>query len=380
VRTLVLVAVAACSDPGTDVVGPFRGPVQRFVVDSITIPRDTQTSDAFAGDPDGDGTPENQLGVVTAVLGTTGDLTIDAPDMILSGALASTIEIQGDDRAGVSYFGAEGDAAIVAGGRFEAGAFRSNRTSETRVPGRATVRLPIFTNADPLALEIDGLELDLDPDGAGGYTGVVRGGIREEHARSVSYIGLIQMFETEPTRHLVFARLIDTNHDGILAREEVDETVIALLVSAEIQLFDGTRYAPQPGSPLPDSISVAFGIHLSPCPDGRCTTGTPATPCRDRVRDGDETDVDCGGSCQTCAAAKTCSVPADCQSGTCTAGRCGAASCTNGRRDGYESDVDCGGVCPTCAAGAACAADRDCASSSCDNGVASVGVCITAAR
>lgn len=374
----MVIGAGGCSDPSTDVVGPFTGEVQRFVVDTITIPRDTATSDAFAGDLDGDGTPENQLGIVTTVLATTGDLTVDAPDMIRSGALMSTVEIQGEpDRTGVRYFGTDGDEPTAAGGRFEDGAFRSNRTFETRVPGRATVRLPLFTNADPLALEIEGLEIDLDPDGAGGFNGIVRGGIREEHARSVSYLGLLQMFETEPMRHVVFARLIDMNRDGVLAREEVDETVIALLVSAEIQLFDGTRYAPQRGSPLPDSISVAFGIHLTPCLDSRCALATPPTnPCRNRVKDGNETDVDCGGTCQTCAPAKTCGVPADCQSGACTTGRCGPASCSNALRDGYESDVDCGGVCPVCATGAACAADRDCASSACDNGVASVGICM----
>jgi hypothetical protein len=376
VRALVLLAIAGCSDPSTDIVGPFQGAPRRFVVDAITIPRDTATSDALAGDLDGDGTGENQLGVVTAVLGGIGDLTVDAQDMIRSGALTSTVEIQGTpERSGVFYFGGSDDAAIAAGGRFEGDVFRSNRTFETRAPGRATVHLPVFTNADPLALEIDGLEVDLDPDGNGGSTGILRGGIREDHAREVSYLGLLQMFETEPTRHLVFSRLIDTNDDGLFTREEVDETVIALLVSADLQLFDGTRYAPQTGSPVPDSLSVAFGIHLTPCDDARCALGSPVNRCRDRVKNGDETDVDCGGSCQTCAAAKTCSQPTDCQSGACTAGTCGAASCTNGRRDGYESDVDCGGVCPACATGAACAADRDCASNACDNGVSSLGTC-----
>lgn len=378
-RALALMALAACSDPASnDIVGPFTGEVRRFVIDSFTIPRDTQTSDSLAGDPDGDGTTENQLGVVTTVLGSIGDLTLDAPDMILSGALASTIEIQGpDDRAGVTYFGADGEAASVAGGTFDAGgAFRSNRTFETRVPGRAIARIPAFTNSDPLALEIEGLEIDLDPDGSGGYTGVIRGGIREEVAREVSYLGLLQMFQTEPTRHLVFSRQIDTNDDGVLAREEVDETAIALLVSGDIQLFDGSRYSPQKGSPLPDSLSVAFGVHLKPCPDGRCITGTPANHCRDRIKDADETDVDCGGSCQPCADAKSCSVPTDCQSRACNTGRCATASCSDGVRDAYESDVDCGGACPDCATGRVCAADRDCASNACDNGISSVGVCM----
>ena len=100
-RALVLMAIAGCSGPSTDVVGPFAGPVHRFV-DSITVPRDTMTSDSLAGDLDGDGTPENQLGVVTTVLGTFGDLTVDVQDMIRSGALMSTVEIQGTpDRSGV---------------------------------------------------------------------------------------------------------------------------------------------------------------------------------------------------------------------------------------------------------------------------------------
>jgi len=117
VRALVLVAIAGCSAPSTDIVGPFQGAPRRFVVDSITIPRDTQTSDALAGDLDGDGTPENQLGVVTAVLSSIGDLTIDGQDMIRSGALLSTVELQGTpDRSGIFYVGGSDDASIGAGG------------------------------------------------------------------------------------------------------------------------------------------------------------------------------------------------------------------------------------------------------------------------
>ncbi|MBA3455830.1 MAG: hypothetical protein H0T42_22225 [Deltaproteobacteria bacterium] len=44
--------LASCAAPSTDVVGPFTGPAHRFVVDTITIPRDTATSDALAGDHD----------------------------------------------------------------------------------------------------------------------------------------------------------------------------------------------------------------------------------------------------------------------------------------------------------------------------------------
>jgi plastocyanin len=41
------------------------------------------------------------------------------------------------------------------------------------------------------------------------------------------------------------------------------------------------------------------------------------------------------------------------------------AQCTNGQRDGDESDVDCGGTCPACALTALCGSPRDCLSGVC---------------
>jgi len=378
VRLLVVTCLVACSS-SNDVAGPFTGEAQRFAIDRIVVPRDSAESDRYADDLDGDGKPENQLGLVSAVLASTNDLSIDALDMIASGALASTIEIQADDletdsSVGVRYFGGEGDPATVVGGRFEAGVFRSNRTADTGAPGRALVRLPIYTNADPLVIDLEGLELDLTPDGAGGYDGLVRGGVREAAARDAAYVGLLQMIATEPERHLVFDRQLDVDLDGALSRQEVDDSVIALLVTADIALFDGDRYAPRHGVPS-DSLSLGFAIHLVPCPSGTCAASPPVDACRDRIRDGDETDVDCGGSCQACADGVGCQVAADCQSNACDAGACRAASCSDGVRDGVEADVDCGGPCPACTAGQSCAAATDCASSSCDQGIASTGTC-----
>lgn len=355
-----------CSGDSNDVVGPFTGEVHRYYVDTIRVPRDGAEAAALAADLDGDDVPENAFGNVTGVLTSTTDLTMNAPEMIASGAIASIVEIQADDLAddasvGVRLLGAADATAIVAGGRFTAGAFVSNRTRETTHPGMATVHLPIYTNADPLVLPLEGMELELTPDGAGGYDGIVRGGLREETARAAAYAGLVQMFETEPNRHLVFGRGIDTNHDDVISREEVDASVIAILVSADIEHYAGIT-AP--------SLSVAFAVHLS-----AAAPAMGAPTCRDRMRNGDESDVDCGGSCQTCWAAKACSIAADCQSGACNAGRCAAPTCSDGVRDGYESDADCGGSCAPCTSGKVCATDRDCAGNNCDNGVSSLGVC-----
>lgn len=48
------------------------------------------------------------------------------------------------------------------------------------------------------------------------------------------------------------------------------------------------------------------------------------------------------------------------------AARIGGPTCLNGIRDGDESDVDCGGVgCPACAPGWRCRRDQDCGSGHC---------------
>jgi len=45
--------------------------------------------------------------------------------------------------------------------------------------------------------------------------------------------------------------------------------------------------------------------------------------CIDNKKNGDETDINCGGSCaQKCQAGQTCLINADCASGTCTNGIC----------------------------------------------------------
>jgi len=90
-----------------------------------------------------------------------------------------------------------------------------------------------------------------------------------------------------------------------------------------------------------------------------------ATKCEDGTQDGQETDVDCGGGggCGKCAIGKTCGVPADCLSGSCVSNKCAApASCSDMSKNGTETDVDCGGgACGGCAIGKTCTAKTDCA-------------------
>ncbi len=111
------------------------------------------------------------------------------------------------------------------------------------------------------ALQLEGMEVDLDADGLGGFDAVIRGGIREDVARTAAYAGLVEMFETEPERHLVFQRQVDADHDGTMSMAELADSVFALLV-------------------------------VGTCAPASCSHG---------VRDGFESDVDCGTACAACA-------------------------------------------------------------------------------
>lgn len=115
-------------------------------------------------------------------------------------------------------------------------------------------------------------------------------------------------------------------------------------------------------------------------------TGSASLPqpasCTDGVKNGLESDIDCGGDCPTCAEEKACIGPHDCVSGVCTVlGVCRAATCSDGVKNGDETDVDCGGRqcaacgvtcrCPgvpsvyKCSYGCGCRTNSDCDSEFC---------------
>jgi hypothetical protein len=103
------------------------------------------------------------------------------------------------------------------------------------------------------------------------------------------------------------------------------------------------------------------------CTNKKCV----AAVCDDGVKNSSETDVDCGGAgCPRCADNKTCKVAGDCASGVCqdkgTGLKCQPPTFTDAVKNGTETDVDCGGGGPLCATGKACKQHSDCASDGCD--------------
>lgn len=78
-----------------------------------------------------------------------------------------------------------------------------------------------------------------------------------------------------------------------------------------------------------------------------------APACDDGLKNGDETDVDCGGkTCVPlmglCIPGQLCKAASDCDSSVCKSGACAAPSCTDGVKNGDEINIDCGGACPAC--------------------------------
>ncbi len=102
------------------------------------------------------------------------------------------------------------------------------------------------------------------------------------------------------------------------------------------------------------------------CASMVCDTSTftcAAPGCGDMVKNGSETDTDCGGSCPPCMIGDTCSMAADCLSNSCNV-TC-QPSCTDGIKNQTESDIDCGGPCTDCVFGDDCNLASDCVTGNC---------------
>jgi hypothetical protein len=88
--------------------------------------------------------------------------------------------------------------------------------------------------------------------------------------------------------------------------------------------------------------------------------------CKDNLQNADETDIDCGGSCNRCSVGQACSTTDDCDGVACVKEKCQSAACGDGVLNQDETDLDCGGSCSTaCADGLSCKMAADCQSGVC---------------
>ena len=101
---------------------------------------------------------------------------------------------------------------------------------------------------------------------------------------------------------------------------------------------------------------------------GEAGEGGLVLSCTNKIKDGFETDTDCGGNqCGPCLDGKECTNDLDCAGGSCKAKKCTTPACNNALLDGTETDVDCGGkTCAQCTFGKHCKEDKDCVFQTCD--------------
>jgi hypothetical protein len=128
----------------------------------------------------------------------------------------------------------------------------------------------------------------------------------------------------------------------------------------------------QPDAAVSTAPDAALDAALDAAQGDRDGASSSASGCGNGLKDGDETDIDCGGAaCGTCLSGRTCAANADCLSGECAAGRCTcipltacpATACGVIRHCGQE--LDCG----ACASGVCyenqCCAPRKCKADEC---------------
>ena len=130
------------------------------------------------------------------------------------------------------------------------------------------------------------------------------------------------------------------------------------------------------------STSIGCVLHSDSSPGAPDPTIAGPGTCVDQVKNGSETDVDCGGSglCPACAATKACAVPTDCASQVCTGAICQAPTCSDSARNGSETDTDCGGACGACDLGKQCKGGPDCLTGACVGGRCMAASCTDGVR
>jgi hypothetical protein len=370
---LLLSTLAAChpASPPRDVSGPFTGAVHRYRVDAMALPT---ARDQFSDDLDGDGRVDNELSFLVGAALTEGVTSKHAGDMIASGMAGGVVELQSDDPAlrddetvGVRFRGGNRDDGLM-GAVLREGVVTTNRLRLTHTPVAATLRVPLL-DADPLLFPLLAAQAQLSPDGHGGWDMDLQGVTADAHGEVTASLApaLLQGWGLRPSAYGSLLALFDRDRDGHITADEITGSPLLLnVVSPDLDLFDaGGRWAPRPDAVQSESYSVAVHLHLSPCSDEACSAPAAAPSCFDRVRDGDEVGVDCGGSCGACPAGTGCSADKDCQS-RCVDQVCAEPTCSDGVNDGVEGGVDCGWGCATpCPDGAGCVDGAGCASGSC---------------
>lgn len=295
------------TDPPVVVVGPFTGTTSRWVMDGVST-ADTDlhpsTRDKWVG--------HSKIGGLLSAVFAVNDGSTATPAMRSSGVLRSTLELISDDpvlandnSVGMRYVaGIEDSTSIELGGRLARAQFHSNGAFDRAAPLiRGELLLPVFRYADPIRLRVTNLETSLLVTDTS-LEMLVQGGVLDADVKAAVFPSVNQMVAFRPTEFGLLRVFFDPNFDGVITREESD-AAIDTLVNRDVRIDDSGRVALHT-SDASDANGYSLGVVLRfvRCESGWC--GDDSQPCTDRVQDGDETSIDCGGSCGPCSGTAPC--------------------------------------------------------------------------
>jgi hypothetical protein len=276
----VFAGLAACggatndsgSEPGPKL-GPTAGDTQRFSVDRVEYP--DKPAD-FAVDLNGDGLRENHLALVLGVLRVSqNDPAAHVQKLIAAGRFAPVVEVTSrdatlQDSSHVRLRVVEGGVEATVEGTLSKGTFSSTRAFRSKEPLTGQVRIPIFTDSDPVVLPIVGVELALRVENDGTLSGSVHGAVRkvdlETKVLPEVHRAFGEMVTTHPELHTQIVSLLDRDADGKVSYEEFkNSALVQSFLKMDVQLFDERgAWAPNPKNTTPDSMSLGFGFHARP--------------------------------------------------------------------------------------------------------------------
>jgi hypothetical protein len=160
---------------------------------------------------------------------------------------------------------------------------------------------------------------------------------------------------------------VDANDPRDDGRECTDDTC-AQGLPVNTAKPSGTPCQQGGGAVCTDAGECVGCLSDADCPGMLCKAASCVPMgCSNMVKDGGETDTDCGGPCSPCADGLSCVGSNDCMSGVCKGKKCKSATCSDTVKNGAESDTDCGGgACPSCVDGKTCNGASDCIGAVCN--------------
>jgi hypothetical protein len=321
-RALFLIApvsLAACGGGSDTACTPSGTQQAQYVINQLTVPK---AKSDFAIDLNGDGEPDNQLGQILGFLASSGldpqkgvdDATSMGQLIILVDEKSTDASFQTDSCAGVSMmlgssatmtapaanatYTVSSAAPTNYSGALKAGTFTSQSQLKVKEPITVSLTLPFLPGTDPLALTLTGASVQFTRDASGNLTGgQLNGVIKNSDLQTKLIPGFatiltqkVQRMLGQASTNMQILMLFDNGgasdpacptpdgkgacknpdgscavpKDGKIDACEVSTSFIQFVLVPDVQMYDGTRWAPSADNAKPDSLSVGIGLTALP--------------------------------------------------------------------------------------------------------------------